>query len=597
VTSEWQPHELGGGSLLDPVLGPVRGGYGVGMTGQAMVELGQARGSEALIDAGLRAESSEVRHPDRGGFELLDLSEAYAWNEAHLADQPAWRAARGALASFLVAHGRVISFAGPCFTAVNCYDNLKLVAALADLELLSTGLRGESRGALLSHPVQLRREALAALAFAARNAGSDARRTSAGGSGDYGDAGLLSDPLANPLAYHALSTMMLGRVVRALGPSAPRGLADAFSRMARALVGLMAPDGDVAYIGRGQGQVWTVAASLDALCIAAAQSPSPVWRGRFLAGAALAAQRLRAVYPVAGWGFPLVPRLALESAAEAPNYLGIDGYANTVQYNGLALWALSDAARTLAHVPGGSAQPVPSQTDGVFLDPLQARFATVTRGGLWFAVHGTDSNTGDARYGFGLIAAEMRTPSGWMPALPPRPLTSAPTAGGLAMRDGGRLLYPIGSSMTASPGGEVAVRGGWGPRRPQLDPGTVWTFRPTPRGDGVSLSFQARAGRRYQFQLWFAATATVSVTRAGVTVTEPDQSVQHYSPNARFTLQVARTYHSAYAESLHSLLISVPASAHAHTLICTTTVRAPGAPAGKAGTGTGGPGLAGGPAG
>jgi hypothetical protein len=105
--------------------------------------------------------------------------------------------------------------------------------------------------------------------------------------------------------------------------------------------------------------------------------------------------RLEEVYPPRGWGLPLVPRLA---DPQGPvNYLGIDGYANAVEYNGLALWALRDAAAQLVQIRPTAAQPVPSQTQGTFLDPSHTRFATVTHGRLWFAVHATDSNLSDGR--------------------------------------------------------------------------------------------------------------------------------------------------------------------------------------------------------
>ena len=76
------------------------------------------------------------------------------------------------------------------------------------------------------------------------------------------------------------------------------------------------------------------------------------------------------------------------------------------------------------------AQTLPATVDGAFVDPSHAQFAAVTGGGLWFAIHATDSNPGDARYGFGLVAAEIDTVDGWEPAMPQRPITtrSSPAA-------------------------------------------------------------------------------------------------------------------------------------------------------------------------
>ncbi len=567
TAGEWTAHELADGQLIDPVLGEGAGSYGQGMTGGAMIEAGSgAPGGGALVQAGLNAELDELAHPDGGGFELLSLSEDYAYNQAHLGGDAAWQADRPQFAAFLSGHGPLISDAGVCYTTTNCYDNLKLVAAVADLALLRTGLGSSGPGTLLSAPHTLRLGALAKLSAAAGNTGSDASRS---GTTSFTDAGILSDPAQNPLAYHALSTLMLGHAVVALGAATPHLLRSAFVRAARALTGLMTPDGDVAYIGRGQGQVWTVAATVDALSLAAGLTVEAKWRGRYLAGAQLALERLEAVYPRTGWGLPVVPRLA--ATTTPPNYLGIDGYANTVEYNGLALWALRDAAIALGPIPATPAQQVPSQTQGTFLDPSHTRFAAVTHGGLWFAVHATDSNLADERYGFGLVAAELYDGHGWISALPLRPLTYAPEVGGVAERLRGRTLYPVGETVTANATGVIEVRGHWGqahvPRR-QL---TSWIFRPD-GGEGVIESFRAQPYAGYQFQVWFEQGALARVARNGLHVREPNGFTQSYLFNVPVRVRAAGTAHSAYAEQLESAIITVPASRLGRTITYTTVL-------------------------
>jgi hypothetical protein len=570
--SQWVDHELKSGSLADPVLGPVAGSYGVSMIGQAIVEQGMSTDSVALIADGLRAERAEVSHPNDGSFELLSLSDAYAFDKERLAGNAAWRKASARIAAFLRAHKQLFSEQGGCFLSAGCYDNLKLVAAVAYLALLGTGINKPRHETLLSHPTALRKNALGWLRMAARNTGSDAKRE---GATAYLQAGILSDPAQNPLAYHALSTMMLGRAVLALGVKTPAAVRAAFWRAAGALIGLIAPDGDGAYIGRGQGQVWTVGSTIDALAIAAELTDNPTWRGRYLAGVALELGRLAALYPTSGWGFPLVPRLANDPGPES--YQGIDEYANTVEYDGLTLWALQDAAARLATIPAAPAEAVPSQTNGVFVDPSHTRFAAVTHGNLWFAIHGTNSNPDDARYGFGLVAAELQTASGWQPALPPRPLTSRPPTGGLTLLKGGRTLYPIGNQISATTGGVVTIRGHWSSGLLSLDPDSVWTYRPAP-ADGVTLSFKARADSAYQLQVWYDSGARVRTNSHGMSVTEPDGLTQSYSLNAHVNISKTATYNSAYATDLHSRLITLPAT-HGPRLISYTTVLGYAAPA------------------
>jgi hypothetical protein len=626
TTNEWALHQTPEGWLIDPVLGRATSSYGLAMTGQSMVALGVSENDAALVEDGLRAELAEVAQPDGGGFELLALSEAFAWNDQHLASMPAWVAARGTIASFITSHAPLVSDAGPCYTDDRCYDNLKLVAAIAELSLLQTGLPDPTLGS----PAAIRAKALALLAQAAKNAGSDAQRV---GDSPFHNAGILSDPGRDPLAYHALSTLMLGQAVQSLGASAPAAVIAAFSRCARALIALMAPDGDVAYIGRGQGQVWTVAASIDALSIAALMTHSATWKGRYLAGAALELSRLHRLYPPRGWGLPLVPRLAGDEAGQAPNvqapsqtpnYLGIDGYANTVQYNGLSLWALSEAAHLLSLIPSTVYQALPSTEKGAFLDPSHTRFATVTNGNLWYAVHGADSDHADARYGFGLISVERNTAQGWRAVLPYPPLTSSltstPNTGGPTSicggrRNGqgggrgngrtggrkdeltGRTLYPLKTRIAASANGEVTIHAGWSATKgkaPSSKLDTTWSYRPTSSGDGIALSFHTRARCAYQFPIWYQANSEIKESKTGLTITEPKGNgggltitephgsspsgpSQSYDFNTKVAFRISsfpvssESYHSAYAENLGSIIITIPPTSHPRNIIYLTS--------------------------
>jgi hypothetical protein len=567
TAGQWAGHESASGALADPVLGPIAGSYGVAMTGQAIVVAGVAASNEVLIGDGIDALLSEVAHPDHGGFELLGVSEAYAFDQTALGGNPAWLLARPRIARFLRDHAASISDLGACYTSPRCYTNLKLVSAVADLSLLRSGLHGSRRRALLSDPTAVRKQAIAWLRMAVRNTGDDAYRT---GGIAFAGAGILSDPTENPLAYHALSTLMLGKAILLLGSRTPPAARSAFARTAEALVALMAPDGDDTYIGRGQAQVWTVAATIDALATAAELTTSQTWRGRYLSAIAVALERLEALYPTSGWGFPLVPRFA--GQADPNNYRGIDHYANTVEYNGLALWALQDAAAQLENAQPAPPRTLPSLTNGAFVDPSHAQFAAVTAGSLWFAIHAIDSNPGDGRYGFGLVAAELDTTSGWQPVLPARPLTRTRTIGGVAMSTDARTLYPIGRAISATASGKVTVSGGWsaGPGGSMVDAGTVWIFRPTPAGDGVTLTFVAQPGRGYAFQVWYEPGAKLTTGNHGLTISEPDGSTQTCMLNAKVHLARGQSDSSAYAASLDSMIMTVAPSTSRRTLIYTT---------------------------
>jgi hypothetical protein len=558
VAEAWLAHQLPDGNLLDPVEGRV-GGYGLSMIGQSMVQTGAATGNETLIQNGLQAELLEVNKPSSGVFEALSLAGAYSWNEAHLGADPNWQTAKQTIAQFLETQGQPTSSVGTeaCYSDTRCWDNKKLVGALAQIELQGTGLAGQPAATASSHQAGVTSEVNKLIKQAAVNTGADAHRLGSGMR--FGEAGILSDPSRSPLAYHQLSAMMLGHVVEALGSRTPAPVDAAFQRSARAIIGLMAPDGDGAYIGRGQGQVWNVAAMTDALAIAANNTPDPVWRGRFLAGAAQTLTRLQTVYAPGAWGMPLTPRLAGDAN---PNYLGIDEYANTVEYNGLALWELQDAAQQLQ-----TAQPAPQEgvgADGVFIDPSHTQFATVKKGDRWWAIHAGDTAP-DARYDFGLVAAERLVNGSWIPAIPYRPLTGSKTSGGPVLVVGGERLVPVGKKITAGVGGVVTIKGGWADApngKPRLGKDTKWVFKPI-GSSAVNLSFQptGHGERTYQFQTWYEAGSNVTVTRKGLAVQEPNGRRESYVLNRPVTITQGPVYHSAYDENLDSSILTVHAKA------------------------------------
>ncbi len=186
IAMQWAGHELRGGALIDPVIGPLKGDYGDAMTGQAMVVAGIAADNETLISRGIAAELADAAHPDDGGFELLGLSGAYSLNQRELATDPDWVAARGRIARFLRRHKPSISDLERCYASPHCYTNLKLVSAVADISLLETGLRSGVKAALLANRGALRARVLVLLAMAAANAGRDAYR--AGSPGLQGSA-------------------------------------------------------------------------------------------------------------------------------------------------------------------------------------------------------------------------------------------------------------------------------------------------------------------------------------------------------------------------------------------------------------------------
>jgi hypothetical protein len=233
----------------------------------------------------------------------------------------------------------------------------------------------------------------------------------------------------------------------------------------------MAPDGAVAYIGRRQEDVWSLAAAI----VAAKSEGDETVADR-------AFGRMKREYPLTARGLPIVPRHA--PGAFSPR--GVDGKPMT--FNGLAIYLLNVAADAVLAHGAGRSSPLPADRQGGgFVDDGQNGFATVRHGDIWFAVHRRRLPP-DVRNDFGLVAAKWRSPAGvWVDILRPRPMRfdAGETAGPVIER-AGQLLFPYGDSIARRRGGVVEVRGRIG-----ADPAT---FRYKPVARGVQLTMTAQPG-------------------------------------------------------------------------------------------------------
>jgi hypothetical protein len=104
------------------------------------------------------------------------------------------------------------------------------------------------------------------------------------------------------------------------------------------------------------------------------------------------------------------------------------------------------------------------------------------------------------------------------------------------------------------------------------------TFSPTAAGEGVMLSFTTEPRSAYALQVWYEAGARLARSRQGVTIDEPDGSIQAYLLNVRVHMSTSNTASSAYAANLHSLVLTIPPTPAARQ-ITYTTVLADAAPA------------------
>ena len=199
-------HHLPWGGFHDPLTGPQFNYGAVGLAWLAGERLPDRRAAAALT---LRY-GTAVKAP--GAFQ--------AWFEAETVNA-AWLdgETRAVLADHLRAYvaPTVGPRAQPCQRRADCYNNLKLVDAVASLALVRTGLVSPVRGTRLADPAATERATRAFLDARVAAAQRPDLRITGGGV-----AAVLSDPSRNPLAYHALSTAILMRAVRLSGAPGAR---------------------------------------------------------------------------------------------------------------------------------------------------------------------------------------------------------------------------------------------------------------------------------------------------------------------------------------------------------------------------------------
>src|SRR5215207_10035583 len=141
-----------------------------------------------------------------------------------------------------------------CLIVSTCYGNLRLVDALAVIGITGNGVRAADPAARLGNPAAARAAAVHVVNKWIGKVVDHGVRGRIGGTRMRGS--LLSDPQLNTTAYHGLSAFMLSEALSQLGPAASRSARRASRETLDALAALVAPDGDMSYLGRGQGQTW-----------------------------------------------------------------------------------------------------------------------------------------------------------------------------------------------------------------------------------------------------------------------------------------------------------------------------------------------------
>ncbi|WP_320669856.1 hypothetical protein [Patulibacter defluvii] len=488
----WAAHQQSGGTFPERLRNDrPTNGYGRVMLGYGLLRAGTAVGRETPSGGALWAAGDRALSPQRQlssqGFRGL----AAAFLHRDVPDAPP--AARRWAATYLqrFRDTEVGPRAVACKRDPRCYSNLKLLEALDVLLLTRSGLTSNVPGSRLASAAASRRWAAEVIERRVPAIADGRLRARTGGATVRGS--VLSDPPNDPLAYHALSTWMLAQSVAELGASASSSARRALRETLDALSVLIAPDGEIAWYGRGQAQVWTLAMAAAAGAEGArAFRGQPALAGRYLAVTRVALQRLRERHRESTGLLALVD--TWPGGGSRRNVRGIDPYAGSVVYGGLAQLALWKASDAIEAIPGLAAGPLPADDELRVSDPRASRLAVVRRGRVWFGVHAVVQHPRDLRYDFGLLRLKLRgDDGGWRDLLAPRPLTETGNAttrtAGPTLTVGGRTGYPEGRTIGVASDGTVSVRGGFRTADGAwLRQGVRFAYRPLATGLRLTVS-------------------------------------------------------------------------------------------------------------
>ena len=568
IAAPWVDRRAETGLFVDPITGGAGQGYGPAMLAEVLIREGAQTGDRRMLQAGLKALSVNATRAARDGnpgnpLELLAIASAYRWGQRNLADDPDWRRwSRGARLYLRTWESPAVGRAAQaCFASPSCWNNYKIVDAAAVLLLLDSGLRPASPASRLADPELARAAALSILERdLPRAIGNEAETRTP--DGELTGLGLLADEPTYPLAYHAMSVAALARALQVLGDEAPPVARGHFRRAMLAQASFMAPDGDVAFLGRAQGESWALAATAYAgeSCAAMFRTSDPGSAGICATLALRAVRRLERLHGFRASGLlPIVPRLANAALTDE----GLEHYARVMTFNGLSGMFLSWASDEAKAAAGVEPAPLPLDGGGAFLDHDRSRMAVVRRGSLWFAVHATGPiGVKDLRYDFGLLALKLRRGDHWIDVIPQRPLDDSGgplDSGGPGLMTPSGLAFARGQSFDVDDeSGEVVVHGGY-----RTEAG-VWPvrgidFRFKPSARGVTITAAAPPGSVLRFQDWLPAQFTEFVDGGRVLRTPTATSRVSEAPA---WLEDGLTLASAYALDLQGRrrYVTVPPS-------------------------------------
>jgi hypothetical protein len=481
ILTPWPSRQNRNGTFPDRYNGnDARGrsrGYDEAMMGAVLLRWGTRTQARRLTRSGL---SALERQLDPAHYKTPSVFEAYALSMAyHDARRTGLLRAHPLLASrwrhWLAQYRPVyMSPARP-------FSNQRMIEAAAYRLLLATGIRSRRAGAVLASRDRAARDLRDFDAVLARTAANDRR----------GGIAAFSDPPRNPLAYVPLTAAFLGRYATAASDGGARAR---FLELARGLLAITGPDGDVAYAGRSQAESWAL--SFGAYAALRASRWDPARRQQFRSLAARYLQRLAAVHMPRGelWITPLFASIppGLRSSAGNGALAGVDSYTGAVVYESLTALGLLWTRELLdGELNGSPASPA----GGRVVSTGPSQMVILRRANVWAAVRPRPSwRSGkvDLRADAGLMRLKVRDGGAWTDLLPLPPRTHGKLTDSLAPRlvAGTRHVAGVGTIAGVTPS-RVAMHVRYG-----SSGSATLSVRLTERGAVVTLVGPPRARYR-----------------------------------------------------------------------------------------------------
>lgn len=483
VSQRWMTLQNDDGSFPDSIRQTVGWGrYSEAALGYGLILNGIRTNHPEQVDAGVRAHRwLMAKYEDRPSvFEDYLIASSFNVMREHAPRRPLFEQAEHIYISYMQSMHPVFLGEDPK-GLVNKY----LVEAVAYLELYRTGITSPDAAAVLYDREWARMQALKVIN---RNVPARVRTRRSEAMGLRTTA--LSDPGDQPLAYHGLAAGFLARAIQLAGSDAAVDARRALEIAVRTSWAYMAPDGDVTYFGRSQGQAWSLVLHAYAAERLAAMSCTSY--GRYLPTAERALDRVRALHPVTSDGLAIVPSSAGAGVSAAP---GLDDYAGQAVYNGLTLASLNWAAEAEARLADcrSDSDILGNRADwGATFAFDRSAFAVSRSSRVWMAVKRQGSDSTDLRYASGIVALKYDSGGGrWRDLLARPPISAKLMVVGPALKTRHGLAYPAATSMRAGAFG-VDLHGGWRTSSGRwIRRRMRFTYRLTPRGAVISFATRA----------------------------------------------------------------------------------------------------------